>query len=279
MYNLRYHIASLVGVFLALSIGLLLGTVVAERGTLDTQRDKLINGLEAEFAKLNDENASLSAENAARADFVADVVPALVAGKLAGKNVLVISSAGRTDGLAAVQAAVKAAGGLAVVVTIEKPGLGLTDAAVSSALGSLVASSPAGLEPSVVASLAAEWTSATPARPVTNALISAGALKAEGLSASVKADSVVVVAAVDGKPDTVALEVARAMAERGAITVGAQAVSADNGIAGAAFDTGLNAVDQMGRPEGMYALDLVLAGDATGYFGTGKGATAPYPKP
>ena len=44
MYNLRYHIASLVAVFLALAVGLLLGTVVVERGELDRAADDARGG-------------------------------------------------------------------------------------------------------------------------------------------------------------------------------------------------------------------------------------------
>ena len=52
MYNLRYHIASLVAVFLALSVGLLLGTVVAERGMITDQTGALVADLQARFDEI-----------------------------------------------------------------------------------------------------------------------------------------------------------------------------------------------------------------------------------
>jgi hypothetical protein len=49
MYNLRYHIVSLVAVFLALTVGLVLGTVVVERGVLTKQRAALVGDLTKQY--------------------------------------------------------------------------------------------------------------------------------------------------------------------------------------------------------------------------------------
>lgn len=278
MYNLRYHIASLAGVFIALSLGLLLGTIVSERGTLDDQRDTMINTLEEDFATLSQRNNELEAENEARADFVNDFVPVLVAGSLAQKDVIVIANAGRSDGLSAVEQAITDAGGTPRVVTIVEAGLALDDERVTTALSDFDFTGT-DLARSVAASLAAEWAGGTAARPVTDALVSAEVLRADGLPADVTGDAVVCLAAWEQKPDAIAVSIARAMSDLGFPAAGAQAVSLDTGVAVASVDAGLSAVDQMGRPEGAYALAKVLSGSATGYFGTGSGALAPYPRP
>ena len=75
MYNLRYHIASLVAVFLALAIGLILGTVVGERGTLDKQQTTLVTSLQKDFTLLRTENADLKRERDRDHAFATDVVP------------------------------------------------------------------------------------------------------------------------------------------------------------------------------------------------------------
>lgn len=278
MYNLRYHIASLAGVFIALSLGLLLGTIVSERGTLDDQRDSMINTLEEDFAQLSQRNDALAAENEARADFVNDVVPVLVAGSLAEKDVVVIANAGRSDGLAATEQAILDAGGTPFVVTLVEPGLALDDERVESALSAFEFTGT-DLARSVAASLAAEWIGAVGSRPVSDALVSAGVLRIDELPAGTTAEAIVCLAAWEQKPDTLAVSIARAANDLGLPAAGAQAVSLDTGMALAAVDAGMSAVDQMGRPEGAYALAKVLSGQAAGYFGTGSGALAPYPRP
>ena len=42
MYNIRYHIASLVAVFLALALGLVLGGLVVQQGTFSKQQKALV---------------------------------------------------------------------------------------------------------------------------------------------------------------------------------------------------------------------------------------------
>ncbi len=279
MYNLRYHIASLVGVFLALSIGLLLGTIVAERGTLDAQRDTLINSLERDFADLSQSNTDLAAENEAQGAFIGALVPKMVEGSLEGQTVAVLTNAGRSDGTAAVQDAIKQAGGVPITIVLEKPGLGLEQSDVMSAVKPYLgdAASSAAVE-TVAKALASEWTTAGP-RPVTDALAKAGVMRATELTPQTAVDSLVFTAAWDAKPDVAGVEIGRAVWDLGRKAVGAQAVSLDTGVAAAALDRGLDAVDRMGEPDGAYTLAWLLAGRATGYYGTGAGAVGAYPAP
>lgn len=278
MYNLRYHIASLVGVFLALSLGLLLGTIVAERGTLDDQRDALINNLEADFKVLSERNRALETENEQCSDFVDDVVPVLVRDTLAGKRVLVLASAGRSDGLSAVEQAIQDAGGTVIPVIVLQRDLSFDSEDLAPVLAELQLGGTDALR-SVAASLAAEWAAPAAARPVTDAFIAAGALRVEGLAPDGGVDAVVSIAAWEREPDVAAISIAQALSELGVPGAGAQAVSLDTGVAVAAVDAGLSAVDQMGRPQGAYSLVKVLSGEVTGYFGVGPGAIAPYPRP
>jgi len=278
MYNVRYHIASLVGVFLALSIGLLLGTVVAERGTLDDQRDALINSLERDFADLSESNSQLSAENEALLEFESDIVPVVIADTLSNRSVAVLTNAGRSDGTAAVQDTVNAAAGTPVTLVIEQAGLGLDDQQVLVAVRPLLGANVGDVQAAVAAALASEWTTVGP-RPVTKALVEAGALRASELSDDVAVDSMVFTAAWDQEPDVMAVRIGQAFADADRKAVGAQAVSLDTGVAVDALEHGLDAVDQMGRPVGAYSLAWLLSGRASGYYGAGSGARALYPQP
>jgi hypothetical protein len=276
MYNLRYHIASLVAVFLSLTIGLLLGTIVAEQGTLDAQRETLVAGLERDFATLSERNAALSAENETRSEFVGAVLPALVAGRLEGQQILVLANAGRADGFGATEEAIRQAGGTPITLRLERSGLGLDDPAVTGAIQQLAGSDEEILERSVVASLAVEWTTIGE-RPVTAALRQAGVIAGE-LPDEAAFMAVVVLSSWNGTPDSAALEVASLMRERGARGVGVEALGQSTGVAVAAVDNGLSAVDHMGIPEGAYSLVYILTGQAQGYFGTGPTVAGTFPR-
>lgn len=279
MYNLRYHIASLVGVFLALSIGLLLGTVVAERGTLDDQRDALINSLERDFADLSQSNTDLATQNEAQGEFIGALVPKMVAGSLQGRTIALLTNAGRSDGTAAVQDAIKQADGVPVTIVLEKPGLGLDDPDVMNAVRPFVGDTPSSAAVEAIAKvLASEWTTAGP-RPVTDVLVKAGVMRAADLSPQTAVDALVFTAAWDAKPDVAGVEIGRAIWDLEREAVGAQAVSLDTGVAAAALDRGLDAVDRMGEPDGAYTLVWLLAGRATGYYGSGAGAVGVFPTP
>ncbi len=54
MFDMRYHIASLVAVFLALTVGIVLGTAIVNRGVLVRQQNALVGSLRTEFASLRD---------------------------------------------------------------------------------------------------------------------------------------------------------------------------------------------------------------------------------
>ena len=109
MYNLRYHIASLVAVFLALAMGLLLGTIVVERGVLSDQQTTLVAGLQKDFSQIRAESAALKTANDALSAFAGEAAPKLVDGALTGRTVLVIAAPDSADTVASVTSAVKTA--------------------------------------------------------------------------------------------------------------------------------------------------------------------------
>ena len=61
MLNLRYHVVSLVAVFLALGIGVIMGATVIDRVTVDQLRNRL-DGVEASDRRTRSENSRLSAQ-------------------------------------------------------------------------------------------------------------------------------------------------------------------------------------------------------------------------
>lgn len=276
MFNVRYHIASLVAVFLALALGLVLGGLVVQRGTLDGQQEALVDGLRDEFDTLRSENAALEAENDLLGAFTTDAVGEWIDGRLQGRTVVVLVNAGREDGMRPATDAIEAAGGQAATVTMLQPGFGLDDEAIRSRVESLTGGVDDPL-PSLAASLAAEWATPVTDRPVTDLLVDAGVLSLDEFPEQGAIAGVVDIASPEGESDPAAVQLAVAIHELGLPAIGAQTAGTDTGKAASASDEGLAGLDGLGGEVGRYSLIALLTGAEPGFFGTLPAAQAPYP--
>lgn len=281
MYNLRYHVASLVAVFLALTVGLVLGTVVAERGTLDDQSTTLVEDLQKQFDAIQKDNQSLRQGLERDRAFATDVVPAVTAGALEGRTVAVLVNSGRSSGLEAAVTAIEDAGGTPVVFTFESAQLGLSERTpdgLVALLGAGVSGTPEAIGKAAADRMAAEWLLAGD-HPVTDLLVDAGALTVRGDSATTTVDACVLMTSFSGEPDVVAVAMAQALDAGGVTVVGAEATSQATGVAAEAVDRGFSALDDVDAPQGAFTLVWLLSGRATGYYGVGSGVDAVYPDP
>jgi len=91
--NLRYHIVSLVAVFLALGMGIVMGTTVIERVTVDALNSRL-NDVQAAVNDMRAENRRLGEEVKIGRDFADQARDHLVDGELRGVPVLVVAVSG-----------------------------------------------------------------------------------------------------------------------------------------------------------------------------------------
>ena len=101
MINLRYHIVSITAVFLALGIGITLGSSLIQRYTIDTLEGRL-DELGERLDRTDGENRELQGELRRRDDFddrFADEAVALFGGHLEGVPVLVLTVQGADDDL------------------------------------------------------------------------------------------------------------------------------------------------------------------------------------
>lgn len=285
MYNLRYHIASLVSVFLALSLGLVLGGLIVQQGTFSEQPQALVEGLRKEFVDLREDNKELTAENEQHVAFSKAMTDDWVDGKLAKRAIFLLTNTGRNDGLTAASAAIEDAGGVPVVVTMRLPQFGLKDDKVRSEIASL-ASDPEKPEASIAASLAAEWAESTDERPVTDALVAAGAITIEGIDKIETADGREAIAvatgfvnvdAPEGRADSAGLALQAALADLKVSSVAGQSMGASSELASAAADRDLAAIDTLGTDIGRYSLVALMTGAEVGYYGTAQRATALFP--
>ena len=104
MINFRYHVVSIVAVFLALGIGIIMGTSVIDRAVVDRlegqQRSlsKNVDGVRSENSRLS---AQLRKEQSATSRLADEGSQRLLNGTLTGTPVLVVGSrGGKADGLA-----------------------------------------------------------------------------------------------------------------------------------------------------------------------------------
>ena len=107
--DIRYHIASLAAVFLALGIGILVGTAFV--GTPVVQRQtKLIRRLEDNVGDLR--RATAARDNTEKA--LSTLVPGIISGTLTGRRVLVIQTGAYRDAADAATDTIRRAGAAAV---------------------------------------------------------------------------------------------------------------------------------------------------------------------
>jgi hypothetical protein len=101
MINLRYHIVSITAVFLALGIGVTLGSSMIQRYTIETLEDRL-DELGDRLDRTDGENSLLRSVLNDRdriADQLAEQGPAVLGGHLEGRAVLVLAVQGTDDDL------------------------------------------------------------------------------------------------------------------------------------------------------------------------------------
>ncbi len=96
MISFRFHLISLVAVFLALGLGVLTGTTVINRGIV-TQLENQTEDLSGQLDGIREEVRDLQALRDLWADFGEEAREPLLAGRLAGSRVLVIAQDGTDD--------------------------------------------------------------------------------------------------------------------------------------------------------------------------------------
>lgn len=142
--DLKYHIASLVAVFLALGIGILVGSAVLGNNVNDVimkQQKQMVDDLNRNFDKIRKDNVVAKEEIAAyktslnvSKQFELQLLPSLVADKLAGKKVAIVETSNsgfNNDWINTL----KLAGAKVHSITTVLDGISLTDQKVRNDIG------------------------------------------------------------------------------------------------------------------------------------------------
>ena len=91
MISLRYHIVSLVAVFLALALGIVVGSTVLQEGTVSVLR-ATSQEVRQRSEENRTENLALKQEISRLQSFGTAVLPELVQGRLRGRSVVLLDT-------------------------------------------------------------------------------------------------------------------------------------------------------------------------------------------
>ncbi|MFI5955893.1 copper transporter [Cryptosporangium sp. NPDC051539] len=306
MINFRYHVVSLTAVFLALAVGLVLGTA-ALNGTVQNQINEQVSGLRNSNGQLRDQVEELQTRAASQDQFVQQIAPGLLAGRLTGRTTLVISgpTADNEDTTAVVKMITTAGGSVTNQVRLKKD---FTDPNKEDALQDLAArTTPAGVTNLPNNGVGVETATALLATVllankaqitdlnrtmILSAYENLGVLDLDGEVSKTRPTSVVI---VTGAPETGSDAVTRNKAFVSVVkqfdAVATQTVlsaptaaGAGNPVAAVRDDGSLaktiSTVDGVSLAEGQVATAMALAeqfSGRAGHYGTGSGASARIP--
>ena len=282
MFDLRYHVASLAAVFLALIIGILVGVGISDRGLVDSAKTKFLQDEVASLQHRLDNQAKQSTDQArdrtASQTFINETYPALARNRLKGKQIAVVFVGSDKGGVgSSVSGALRDAGAeqvrlRALKVPIDAKQL---DAALKGQPAAAGLRGKANLE-ALGRALGQELVVGGDT-PLWDSLTGASSLVEHVAGGSkMPADGVVVVrtaAPQRGATSKFLLGVYEGLGSTGSPAVGVEQTDAANSAIKVFQDGGLSTVDDVDTPVGRLALLLLLAGQPGGQYGVKNSAT------
>lgn len=101
MFDFRYHALSLVAVFLALAVGLLLGVAIGDRGLVSSAEKGLRDNLQSDVQASRQESRDLQQQLDFNRSYEQQTYPDVVRNRLQGRRVAVVFTHGRSDAMLA----------------------------------------------------------------------------------------------------------------------------------------------------------------------------------
>lgn len=270
MFDLRYHVASLAAVFVALLIGILVG--VAMSGKVDdAEKQSLksdVNRLDAQLEAASEGRANFTREQKAIRTFVKNAYPSLIAERLHGEKIAIlfvgpVDAGVRQD----IERAIEDAGASAPV-RMRALKLPLDPETVESKLtGELRQYRGGGLD-ELGRALARELVDGgdTPAWDALSTVL----VEEKAGSFRRQADGVVLARTVEpqqGETSVLLSGLYTGLADLGAPAIGVETTDASRSTVEAWSGAGLSTVDDIDAPAGRLALALLLSGSTTGSYG------------
>lgn len=271
MLSFRYHALSLVAVFLALVIGLLLGVAVGDRGLVSSAERRVRDSLRKDVREAQQERDAARDEVDDRRVFEEDAYPAMVDNRLTGMRIALIELGGASDRMwDLTRDALQGSGGRLSSVSVIREPLNL-EAIAKASRGTRyerLAEDPSLIHP-FGTRMGIQFTQGGELLPrVRGELLDQGSGTLEG------ADAVVVVRderELDDPAEARAIEefengLMRGLRVDGIPVVGVETTDADPSQIGWFKDHDLSSVDDLDDPLGRAALVFALAGER-GHFG------------
>jgi hypothetical protein len=280
MLDLRYHVASLSAVFIALIVGILVGVGISGRGFVDKSErrnfESRIAALQSQVDGLRAEKTLLGQQGQAARAFVEDTYPTLIANRLLHRRiaVVVLGSNPGAPGADVTRTLADAGATLAFYRAIKDP---VTLKPLIGALGGLPGFRRL---PDIAHELAQEWITrgTTPLADRVSPLL----VEEQRGAASRPVDGVVLVERAPVPDPPTARFVAGLVggfAVSGIPVAAVERTSADPSQVTAWQDiSGLSTVDDIDTAPGKLALALLLAGAPGGSFGVKQTADALLPR-
>jgi hypothetical protein len=275
--DLRYHVASLSAVFLALVVGILVGVGISGRGFVDKSErrnfENRIAALQSQVDKLSAQKSLLAQQGRADEAFAQQTYPALMHSRLEGRRVALIVL-GSGTAAADVEQALTDAGATTAVYRVVK--LPVPAAAVHQAL--LGRPGFRRLD-NVGHELAQEWLTGGVA-PISDQVSPVLVQEQRGSIGKPLDGAVIVQAALAADPATrqFVTGLFDGLHAGGLPVVGAERTTAAPSLVDAWSSAQLSSVDNVDTLSGKLALALLLGGAPGGSFGVKPTAEAPLPR-
>jgi hypothetical protein len=280
MLDLRYHVASLSAVFIALVVGILVGVGISGRGFVDKSErrnfENRIAALQTKVDQLGAEKGLLAQQGQAATSFVQDAYPVLMHNRLAGHRIalIVIGSSGGATGSDVSRALADAGATTALYRAVKEP-------VTLKPLRSALKGSPGFRTlPDIAHEIGQEWVTGgvTPIADKVSPLL----VEEQRGSTGKPVDGVVVVersVPTDAPTQRFVSGLLSGLRDGGVPLVGAEEVETVPSLVPTWQSVqGMSSVDDIDTPTGKLALVLLLAGAPSGSFGLKPTADATLPR-
>jgi hypothetical protein len=307
--NFRYHVVSLTAVFLALAIGLVVGTAALNGPAVDALQSQ-VNGISRQNQQLRDQVNQFKDEANTQEQFATQAAPIMLADKLRNRRVMIVAMSAASKYVKDV-ADMLQTGGAKITAQVEIQDK-FTDSTNNSQLLDLATiTRPVGVNDpvtpntdgvetssSLLAAVLVDRPAGQPAVPddqrraVLNAYTQGGWIIVTG-DPTGPAEAVVMLTGapyVDhdaAKRNTAMVTIADQLDKATKLVVGSDSVGADGNTVTAVrrdpvLTKSISTVDNIATPQGRVVVALALAEQVdgrSGHYGVGNGATALMPKP
>lgn len=275
MIDMRYHVISLVAVFLALGIGVLLGTTLVERGLIAEQKAE-IRSLRKTFDEIKEKNRTLHDDNKVLSDFASQSRVYLLSGRLTGKPFAAITRDKPDEGtLGIIYDTISAAGGVVpVTITVAGPEV-FEDPTVVNNLGNFFAAPPQAdvLKGRVFAELTNQLVSASNPSILID-LQKLGVIRIRGVFNGPVSGGIMLPGqggVVGGSVEKIDSPLLKSFLAAGFPVVGVGSSKTEDSVLVFYKKTGISTVGRVDTVPGQVAMVMVLAGKP-GNYGSGKAA-------